>query len=813
MEILRNTNQLYNLLIKLFKLENIEEKNKAENGDFSTEKDGNVFESENEFLDEVNQSGKFNFFDNNVNDVDRNPKDNNDIFQATTKDFLQQNNFVLKIVDRQIIKTLSNHIKKIDFNANEIAKLSNLIFQLNNFVPLLCNIVQLFLSAHKFEEIFVIVSKIFVAHIGNKVYRSMRSTTFAERNFDRFIEIIEYGNIESSLYLPFLIAIHKNDRTKNYFVWKNPALEYLQNFWNRQSEDELKDFINNNIENKYTALSAVLEFNTAKGVEFLIDDFISKSEFIEESNEQATNLMKFYKREVLLFIDHEISQVKPERQEKLVEVLFSLAQDDEVKLRIEHILKNTENQNIKELISEHMGISEKLNKKTEKQFLNAVRREIKESQHRVLGIPFDKFNLKFISEYPADDAVYTYLINIFKDDKKLVNLPKTLVLYKIFEKDSLNEFVKKIFEILIMKEDVNQAKWALRMSAFLGDAELDSRIYDFILKLSREFRYKECKYLILCMIYSKKQGIINVLKCLVEEKNEFIIENLSDFINLISNNCDIEIEEIKDILITDNYDEQIYENEKERLFNAFICGRFYKPETFKNLFIENRLFNKLGQNLVFGEYWLGKLQNAFIIENKTPKFLVGESLKEREETSEKDILKNGKSSIENAEIYIGIIHPLDYDYKYEQISDYFKNPTFNQFKKPKIQLNEFSASCISVGKFIGIIVDPQKFCSKLFQHNFIPNKLDTENEFKSLVHIMPSINLICEVEFDQVIHPRVSHASLGNVYFYKLGKTLCAGQKYITQNSNAVNVNVVPYRYLDYIIGSIHDATKNTRNT
>ncbi|MDD3862846.1 MAG: hypothetical protein PHV79_03250, partial [Clostridia bacterium] len=269
MEILKNINQLYDLLNKLFKLKNIEETNKSENGTFSTKK------GRDEFLDEIKKSERFDFFDNNDDDNSQNFKEKNDsTFPVITKDFLQQNNFVLKIVDQQIIETLSNYIRKIDFNSDEIVKLSNLIFQLNNFIPLLCNIVQLFLSARKFEEVFVVVNKIFVAHIGNKIYRSMRSTTFAERNFDRFIEIIEYGNIKSSLYLPFLIAIHKSDRTKNYFVWKNPALEYLQNFWNRQSEDELKDFINNNIENKYTALSAVLEFNTAKGVEFLIDEFI-----------------------------------------------------------------------------------------------------------------------------------------------------------------------------------------------------------------------------------------------------------------------------------------------------------------------------------------------------------------------------------------------------------------------------------------------------------------------------------------------------------------------------------------------------------
>ena len=97
--------------------------------------------------------------------------------------------------------------------------------------------------------------------------------------------------------------------------------------------------------------------------------------------------------------------------------MLNMDSDAEVMSRIKNIYENSKDAKIKGIISNFMGKGELLNKRTEKQFLNAVRREIKEPQERVLNISFNKFDLKFASGYPADNAVYTYFINLFKEKK------------------------------------------------------------------------------------------------------------------------------------------------------------------------------------------------------------------------------------------------------------------------------------------------------------------------------------------------------------------------------------------------------------
>lgn len=886
MEILKDINQIYNLLGNMFNL------------NINSNAESDELYSETKFREnEFNEDSLINI------------------------DLLKQNNFAFQFADEKIIKNLANHIENIKIQKSDVEKLSKLMFQLNNFTPLLCNLTVLFLSAKKYDCVFIITSKIFVSHIGNQVYHSKNANNFTERYFDRFIEIVKSGNIQPEIYIPFLFKIYKSNKSEVFSVWKNPALEYLQKFWNKNINWFL-EFIEKNPEDRYNVFSAILNFDSVKGVEYLINDYIQEKKLTPE---ETSNLIKIFKRDILFYIEKETPQADVEKQIKFVEIMLNMDSDAEVMSRIKNIYENSKDSEIKSLISNYIGKSELLNKRTEKQFLNAVRREIKEPQERVLNIPFSRLNLKFVSEYPADNAVYTYFINLFKEEKNLNNLSKLSVISKIFSPVGLDDMTLKLFEELKTKPDIKQAKWCCRLVVLLSNEELEKEISKFIFTLFERQRNKEALYLIHCLIYSNKAYVIFILKKLIEMKICFIIENINELIQLIADKCNINIEDIKDILVTNEYTSEQFENEKSRLFNAFLNEKMYSPELFQTLFFENSLFNKLAQNLVFGEYKQGKLQNAFVLENQKIKFLVGESLfglekfisenlnknlksenkgesfdqtnfgnnlnenldeendnylhnnltkendnylhnnltkenavetiQDTNENSENEnigeVLLNQKindetieenkehSDYENSEILtdenidtseniqeqpdlkkfnkskmkdvaIGIIHPQDCDLKFYDIFDYFKNPTFKQFEKTKFSVKDYNNCCVAVSNFAGLLVSPKRFCDFLTKKNFLLNKFNEEKEFNSLVHIMPSLNIICELEFNQLVTENSSAlANLGNICFYKLSDTLKANNKYITKKANSLNINSLPYRYFNYILSLIQEAIFN----
>jgi hypothetical protein len=194
------------------------------------------------------------------------------------------------------LATLKESIGKTSISHEEVGELFSLVFQLNEYTAIVCNLTHLFLICDMYEEIYSLVSKIFVAHIGSKHYRSNHATQFYERNFDRFIEIVKNAEIKNEVFIPFLLEIYKCQNNKNYAKWKAPALEYLQNFF-ADHENWLIQFVKENPDLRYKTYGAILDFNTNKGVEYLIHDFMTES----CDKEQATSLLKNYKREVLFY--------------------------------------------------------------------------------------------------------------------------------------------------------------------------------------------------------------------------------------------------------------------------------------------------------------------------------------------------------------------------------------------------------------------------------------------------------------------------------------------------------------------------------
>lgn len=801
MEILKNINQLNNLLVEYFDNSNVYSSPKTLNGD---NKENYINENKN--LNALNIEDKNNFVNNKISNIDdfNNKEDRNINDNKLSTEIKQQilNGLLIStFLSDEYTSIFANIIKNMSISKEKTSSLCELFFQLNNYLPLLCNLTIIFLKAKKYQEIHLMVSKIFVAHIGTKNYCSSLKCTFTERNFDRFIEIVKNCDIKEELYIPFLIEIFKSDISGSYGEWKRPALEYLQTFWN-SNEQWMLDFIDKNPVYRYGVLDTILQFNTNKGVELLIKDYFLNG---ETDLEQILNLVKLYKREVLFYIDNELLKADTVRQAKLVELLLNFDNDNEIMSRIKELLATTNDKIIKQIISNKMGISETLNIKTEKQFLNAVRNSKLPIQERILGIPFDKFSLKLKSGYLADNAVYTFLIYLFKEEKNLVNLKKLKVILNIFETESFYNMLYMLYDVIFSKPDIKESKWGLRLLSLLGDEKIQKNILDFIVFLCKNQRVKEAKYLILCMVYSEKTEIISVIKRLLEIKNPFILENFNYFIETISNVCKIDIEDLKDMLVLNNYTEEDYQKQKSRLFEAFLAEKHYNLETFKHLFIENSLFNKFAQQLIFGEYRFGRLYNAFIVKDKNVEFLIGKTIIENPITN---VDKEFDNQQRNKDIYISIIHPLDCDFKFEKLFTYYANPPFPQFEIPKFNNKLYNNSTNIVNKFVGVFINPKAFIMQITKYGFIKNKNENETKFKSFVHLFPSLNLICEVELEQLINEDSLYASLGNIYFYKLNQTFKVGTKYITQKSNAINLKTLPSRYFNYILTIILDASK-----
>lgn len=846
MKVLRDINQIYDLMESMFKL------NKSQSSDFKEKQISEIENNDSEFKGSFK---KVSSFDNLLLNLE----------------ILKENNFAFQIVKEEIIKKFAEHIKNIEIQKSDVEKLYKLMYQLNNFDAILCNLVTLFLMAKKYEFIFIIICKLFVSHIGNQNYSSKNVSNSIERYFDRFIETVKFAKLQPEIYIPFLFKIFKSDKSENFSAWKNPALEYLQKFWNK-NEKWFLEFIDKNPEDRYNIFSAILNFDSIKGVEYLINDYIQEKKL---TTEETSNLIKIYKRDILFYIEKETPQAEAEKQAKFVEIMLKMDSDAEVMLRIKNIYENSKDTKIKGIISDFMGKSELLNKRTEKQFLNAVRNEIKEPQERVLNIPFNKFDLKFASGYPADNAVYTYFINLFKEEKNLNNIMKLSVLQKVFLSEGLHNMAQLLYNELILKPDIKQAKWCCRLVALLCNQKLEKEILSFIYSLFEKQRNKEGIYLTFCLIYCNKIEIISVIKKLLKVKNSYIFERIDKILQLISDKCNIEIDDIKDMLVPNEYNLEQFEKEKIRLYNAFLNEKMYTPKKFQNLFIENKLFNKLAQNLVFGEYKQGKLFNAFIIENQKVKFLVGESifglddfiknssedlnknidkiqenlnsLKSREDKTGENVNKVDEELFENQinsesenelnendndndkvlnenidistnnikkvskikmkDVEIGIIHPQDCDSRFSSIFEYFKNPTFNQFKSTRFSVKDYKNYCVTVSNFSGLLISPKSFCKFLTLKGFLINKFNEEKEFNSLVYTMPSLDIICEIEFNQLITENSSAlANLGNICFYKLSDTLKANNKYIIKKGNSLNINSLPYRYFNYILSLVQEA-------
>lgn len=694
--------------------------------------------------------------------------------------------FVNDFLTEEQISSKINETGKIIGKESLIEELSLLIFQLKDYIPALCNLTNMFLLSKNFDAVYFFTTKLFISHIGNINYQSSGSYNYMERFFDRFIEIVKNCNISAEKYIPFILEIFKSERVGGLTQWRAPAIEFMKTFYS-ENEEWVTSYLEND-DRKFEMMNLLCLFNTQKGLSVALDYYSRNN----QDEEKFLQLFKQNKKEVILHIDQKLNNAEMSVLGKFAKLLLEIDNGTDTKSRLEEIYKRSDDRALRTTIAQRIGLSENASFKNEKQFLFAVRRNIKEPQERVFGLAFDKFDLKFESGLKLDDACYTFLINLFKNDSNLLNLTKYETLKDVFDKQTLQEFLQNLYAVAFLKQDINASKWAVRMICLLSDDILTEKLYDFTYMLFDEGRVKEAKYLLSCLIASKKENVFEVIKHLALKKSPNFIPVKEEMLEKYAEFFDYDKEDLEDEMVPEIYDQRIYEKQKQRLFNSFISGRFYTKDYFERFFVNHPLFNKLAQNLIFGEYRYGRLHNAFVIENKTTKYIVAKPL-------------------ESSDILISIVHPQDCDMRFQSAYNHLQNPTFNQFEEVLYDVKNFSRSSVSVGVFAGMMIKPYEFNLELHKHGFVINKEETSALFNSFIHVMPSLNLIAEIELEKNIQLSTPIMTVANLYFYRLSDVTVANGKYVTKKPDAIGIGSLPYRYFGYIMTSIINAVKHSK--
>ncbi|MDD4110782.1 MAG: hypothetical protein PHS54_04435 [Clostridia bacterium] len=687
--------------------------------------------------------------------------------------------FVKTNLTEEELNSLVENIGELSKDYKILDDFSDLIFQLRNYSFALNNFIRLLLIKQNFEAVFHFVRKIFVGQIGQIKYVSNKEVyNYLERYFDRFIEIVKDCNIEKNLYLPLILKAFESEKTESLFTWKRPAIEFMQNFFN-ENEAWTLDYINSNIEDKYKILEMITDFNTARGIKMLIDDFISENNLNEELN---THILKKYKRETFLELDKRLlDTISDDVRERIACVFLSFGKDNEALTRLKDMYDRASNESLRTIIAERLEIMESPDAKSEKQFLYAARRKVKEPQERTLGLPFNKFEMKLKSGFEAENVAITYLINLFKEEKNLNNLKNLEYLKNIFDENDLNNFSSKLFDILKEKTDIKEAKWAIRMISLFSQEPLTESLVDFASNLFSLGREKEAKYLTECLTNSGKIEILKLFPDIKETEN-ITPEWKNEIFVILSKKSKINIEDLNDQLAIGQTDD--IEKQKNRLFEAFINNRKYNNKNF-DILSSSEPFKSLFEKLIWGEYKNGRLYNAFILENGKRVYKV-------------KLLDDEQSNFE-----ISILHTLDIDDRFEKIIDSIKDPLFEQFKHIKFDSNDFKQQVIEISNFSGMFVSTKDFVDKLQENGFVINKDEDEKVFTSLININKDLNTSCILEFNKPIILTQAYSNLGNIYFVKFSDLIKDNEKYIYSKLNAISAKNLPARYFDYCMTSI----------
>lgn len=695
--------------------------------------------------------------------------------------------FVETELGMDTIKQYAASLDDLSNKQNIIEDMSEMLFQLRDFLPSTGNFIKILLASKNYEQIVVFVKKIFANQIGIIKYQSVKgSYSYSERYFDRFIEIVKNCKIDSELFLPFVAKIVSSNESSILFQWVNPATEFIQLFFN-QNEQWVFDYIKAGKEYKYELMEAVCSFNSNKGISLLIEDYIEKTAF---DKDKSDNIFKTNKREVISFVDKDFIFSDEQRKLALISIYSKFLPENEIVTRLKQIYESDKSESVKSMVASILGITDTLSIKTEKQFLYAVRRKIKEPQQRALGVVFSKFDVKLKSGYSCDDSIFTFVIYLFKEEKNLKNIKKLKVLENIFEMAGLSNFAECVFGEIENKPDILCAKWAIRMCALLCGEQKAVEMANKMVELFRAGRRKEANYLAECLINSEREQVLGAIKQLNQQNPEILGDLKDTYASLYAQVNNKNLTDVYDELVEDVVTQESVGEQTKRLFDAFISKREYTPKKFEKLFVSNNVLGELAKRLVWGEYNFGRLYNAFILSGEEKQYVV--------------------KTLELENPQISMIHSLDLDERFDDVLFAIDNPLFEQFRRSVFDINTYSQMAVSVSRFAGMFVTVRPFVESMKNFGFVENRAEDEQTLSSLVYIQDELKTLVELTFDKPVFVGQDYATLSSIYFYRLQDVTKNGEKFDTIKTNAISINGVGERLFDFALNAVSVSSRKT---
>lgn len=673
--------------------------------------------------------------------------------------------------------------KQVNKDLNELSTLAELIFQLNEYEPALCNFIKMLLYTKFYTGIVAFLEKLFVAHVGSFIYNSKNQEySHKERFFDRFIEVVKSTDLSLLDYMPFLFAIIEDNDKSSLSNYVAPCLEYMQNIY-RENYSDVKDFISQYPKLKNTYYTLGLEFNTQRA----LYEIFNSSDGADDA--LFAKILKHYYQDTMAFFDKNLEN-SGDKKFHYVKILASI-DNPEVTARLENLYEEESNEEIKAYIKSRLGIADVTNLGcSPKHFIITAQKKVDEAQERTLGVAFDNIPLNFVDGTVADNVTKTYLINIFKQEKDLLNLYGLNEVKNLFKEVDLNNFALCLFRAVKKFDDIKSSKWAIRFISLLADDNLQEQIIDFISELYKNDRSKEAKYFIECLIYAKSNKVVNLIKKLSEDNYQKFLDDKNYFISIYAEINALKNSDVQDLLVNDEVTPEILNTQKERLYKNFIANKSYTKDQFVETFINKKVFNTLAQNLIFGEYKQNRLLNLFVLEGENIKYIVGAN----QDT--------------DAEVKIKIVHSLDLDDRFEDAKHYFGNPTFVQFENQVFAIKDSEKTLTKMSNMQGILINAIKFVSNMQTFGFIKNISNENDPATEMIHISNELNLLAEVSFEAPVTPFATTSSLGNIRFYKLNECLRNGGAYIINKANSLALGAVEPRYYNYVASSVSKSLK-----